>query len=432
MTLFWIVCAVLLLVALPFLVLPLWRGAGKNDTGNNDDEVLRDAANLEILRDQSAELEADLRNGLLTQDAYEQGKRELQARLLEEVKNTEPSARKPHNPARTLAVVLAVLLPLFSVSLYLALGNTKGLLPQESVGLAEGSGAINSAAKLQELEGKLKQQPENPDGWLLLARSYSNMQRFPDAMRAYEQLLKLVPNEAQLWANYADVYAMNNRSLLGEPAKLIDKALELDGNNFLALALSGSAAMERGDYTAAIAHWTKLVDLLPPDHPELQMIRDSIKQARQSLAMQSGGKDKLHQLPAGHAPPAGQTPQKAAADAAEAIAGGVSLSPELAGKAAPTDTVFILARGARDAQGKKMLLAVLRKQVKDLPLQFAFDDSMTMQPQAKLSNFEQIEVVVRVSKTGNPIAQPGDLQGTAGAVKPGTRGLSSLIDSVVQ
>ncbi len=425
MTLFWIVCAVLLLVALPFVVLPLWRGAGKGNADSNN-EVLRDAANLEILRDQSAELEADLRNGLLTQDAYEQGKRELQARLLEEVKNTEPSAKKPRNPAKALAVALAVMLPLFSVSLYLVLGNTKGLLPQESVGMAEGSGAINSAAKLQELEGKLKQQPENPDGWLLLARSYSNMQRFPDAMRAYEQLLKLVPGEAQLWASYADVYAMNNRSLLGEPAKFIDKALELDSNNFLALALSGSAAMERGDYTAAIAHWTKLVDLLPTDHPELQMIRDSIKQARQTLAMQANGKESPGQLPAGH------PPQKPAADAAGAIAGAVSLSPELAGKVTPTDTVFIFARGARDAQGKAMLLVALRKQVKDLPLQFAFDDSMLMQPQMKLSGFKQIEVMARVSKTGNPIAQPGDLQGTAGAVKPGAKGLRIVIGSVVK
>src|SRR3990167_2093496 len=155
MTLFWIACAVLLMVALPFLVLPLWRSGGNN--AGNDNEIQRDAANLEILRDQSAELEADLRDGLLTQEAYEQGKRELQARLLEEVKNIEPSARKPRPPAKTLAVVLAVLLPLFSVSLYLVIGNTKALLPQENPGLAEGFGAINSEAKLQELEKKLQQ-----------------------------------------------------------------------------------------------------------------------------------------------------------------------------------------------------------------------------------------------------------------------------------
>lgn len=322
MTLFWIVCAVLLLVALPFVVLPLWRGTGNDHTAGSDDEVLRDAANLEILRDQSAELEADLRNGLLTRDAYEQGKRELQARLLEEVKSTEPSVKKPRNPAKALAVALAVLLPLFSVSLYLAVGNTDALLPQEEHGLAEGFGAINSEAKLQELEKKLQQQPENPDGWFLLATSYSKMGRFADAVRAYEQLVKLVPDAAQVWASYADVYAMNNnQSLLGEPTKFLDKALQLDGTNLLALALSGSAAMERGDYVAAITHWTKLVDLLPPDNAELQVIRNGIVQAREFLAQQPGGKEKLAQLPAGNAP------QKAAAGSAQAAGGGNPTKP---------------------------------------------------------------------------------------------------------
>ena len=422
MTLFWIVCAVLLLVALPFVALPLWRSAGNVD--RNDNEVLRDAANLEILRDQSAELESDLRNSLLTQEAYEQGKRELQARLLEEVKTTGQPVIKPRNPAKILAIVLVVLLPLFSASLYLVIGNTKALLPQENLGLAEGFVVIRSEAKLQELEKKLEQQPENPDGWLLLARSYSGMQRFPDAMRAYEKLLELVPGEAQLWADYADVYAMNNnQSLLGEPTNFLNKALDLNGNNLLALALSGSAAMERGDYVAAITHWTKLVNLLPPDNSELQILRDGIRQAREFLAMQPGGKEKLAQLPADN------TPQKAATSSMETIAGVVSLSPALAGKTVPTDTVFIF---ARDAQGKKALLAVLRKQVKDLPLQFAFDDSMAMQPQAKLSGSEQIEVVARVSKSGDPIAKPGDLQGMTGAIKPGTNGLSIVIDSMVQ
>lgn len=298
MTLFWIVCAVLLIVALPFVVLPLWRSSGGNDAGS-DNEIQRDAANLEILRDQSAELEADLRDGLLTQDAYEQGKRELQARLLEEVKITQRPTRPPRHPAKILAVVLAISLPLLSVPLYLTLGNTRVLLPQQDTGMAGEFGVIRSEAKLQELENKLAQQPENPDGWVVLARSYSELQRFPDAVRAYGQLVKLVPDEAQIWASYADVYAMtNNQSLLGEPTRFLNRALELDGNNTMALALSGSAAMERGDYAAAIAHWTKLVDLLPPDTPDLQMIRDGIQQARGFLAMQKGGKGKPAKAPA--------------------------------------------------------------------------------------------------------------------------------------
>ena len=282
MTLFWAICAVLLIVALPFVVLPLWRNT------SNKNDVLRDAANLEILRDQSTELEADLRNGLLTQDAYEQGKRELQARLLEEVGTNGQSVKLPHNPARMLAVVLAVLLPLFSVLLYNKIGNPNALM------FTGGSVNVSPEAALQELERRVAQQPEDPNNLVMLARAYSELKRFPDAGRAYGQLVKLVPEEAQVWAEYADVYAMiNNRSLRGEPTKFLDKALELDGNNVMALELAGAAAMERNDYVAAITLWQRLVGLLPPNAPETQAILGGIQHAQGMLAQQKGGKGKV-------------------------------------------------------------------------------------------------------------------------------------------
>jgi len=417
MILFWTLCAALLLVAALFVALPLWRKASSNN------DVLRDAANLGILRDQATELEVDLRNGLLTQDAYEQGKSELQSRLIEEVKITEQPARPPRNPAKVLAIVLAVMLPLFTVLLYLTLGNTEALTPQEAI-VADADGIIHSEEALQRLEKKVKRLSKNPTDWWMLARSYTELKRFPEAIKAYEHLVVLVPNEAQLWANYADVYAMaHGQTLQGEEvAKLLNKALELNANNTTALALSGSAAMERGDYATAITHWQTLIDQLEPDSPDIQVYRGGIKQASVLLAAQPGGKEKLAQLSSGKAP------EKAAANSAADITGNVSLSPALAGKVAPTDTVFILARAA---QGPKMPLAVLRKQVKDLPLQFTLDDSMAMQPQLKLSGFEQVVVVARVSKSGTPMAQPGDLQGLTGTIKPGIKGLNIVIDSVM-
>jgi len=417
MILFWTLCAALLLVAALFVALPLWRKASSNN------DVLRDAANLGILRDQATELEVDLRNGLLTQDAYEQGKSELQSRLIEEVKITEQPARPPRNPAKVLAIVLAVMLPLFTVLLYLTLGNTEALTPQEAI-VADADGIIHSEEALQRLEKKVKRLSKNPTDWWMLARSYTELKRFPEAIKAYEHLVVLVPNEAQLWANYADVYAMaHGQTLQGEEvAKLLNKALELNANNTTALALSGSAAMERGDYATAITHWQTLIDQLEPDSPDIQVYRGGIKQASVLLAAQPGGKEKLAQLSSGKAP------EKAAANSAADITGNVSLSPALAGKVAPTDTVFILARAA---QGPKMPLAVLRKQVKDLPLKFTLDDSMAMQPQLKLSGFEQVVVVARVSKSGTPMAQPGDLQGLTGTIKPGIKGLNIVIDSVM-
>ena len=417
MILFWIFCAALLLAAMLFIALPLWRNAASNN------DVLRDAANLGILRDQSAELEVDLRNGLLTQDAYEQGKRELQVRLMEEVKTTEQPVKPPRNPAKVLAIALVVLLPLLSVPLYITLGNTEALSPQEAI-VADADGIIHSEEALQRLEKKVKRLAKNPNDWWMLARSYTELKRFPEAVKAYEHLVVLVPNEAQLWANYADVYGMaHGQTLQGEEvAKLLNKALELDANNTTALALSGSAAMERADYATAITRWQTLIDQLEPGSQDIQVYRGGIKQASVLLAAQPGGKEKLAQLASGKAP------EKSAANSAAAITGKVSLSPALAGKVAPTDIVFILARAA---QGPKMPLAVLRKQVKDLPLKFTLDDSMAMQPQLKLSGFEQVVVVARVSKSGTPMAQSGDLQGLTESVKPGAKDLNVVIDSVM-
>ena len=406
----------MLLLAVLFAVLPLWR----KNTRTND--VLRDTANLEILRDQSTEMSADLAHGLLNQESFEQGQRELQTRLLEEVKTTQPVLVQ-RNPARILALVLVVLIPLSSVLLYLKLGSTKAFQPQQAeLSVADGFGIIRSETALQDLEKKLEKSPNNPDAWLQLGRSYSELKRFGDASRAYAQLVKLVPNEAQVWTDYADAYAMDHgQTLLGEPTKFLEKALQLDANNTTALALSGSAAMERGDYVAAITHWQKLVALLPPDYPDVQMIRDGVKQAREFLATQKGGKEKLAQLP--------RDPEPTKANAAQAITGKVSLSPGMLGKVVPTDTVFILARAV---EGPKMPLAVLRKQVKDLPLEFSLDDSMAMQPQLKLSGFDRVIVVARISKSGTPMAQPGDVQGLSATIKPGTKGLNIVIDSVVK
>jgi cytochrome c-type biogenesis protein CcmH len=284
MTLFWILCAVLLIVALAFVVWPLWRSSAKSN------DVLRDAANLEILRDQAAELEVDLNNSLLTQEAFEQGRRELQVRLLDEVKTTEVPVNTPRNPARVLAIMLAILVPVCSVSLYFVIGHPKAMLPQDQLASTGDFGVIRSDVALQELEAKLAKDPKNPDGWLVLGRSYAELQRYPEAVRAYKQLVALVPNEAQIWTNYADAMAMsNNQSLLGEPTKFIDKALSLDPENVTALALGGSAAMERGDYVAAVTHWQKLVSLLPPDYQDIQMIKDGLKQAREFLSKQKGG-----------------------------------------------------------------------------------------------------------------------------------------------
>lgn len=416
---FWIICALLLVLALLFIVLPLWRSKQKSNA------VERNAANLEIFRDQIAEMDADLRNGLLTQELYEQGKRELQSRVLDEAgDSSSTSTVVTRNPLKLLALVLSILLPLAAVGLYWQLGSPDAVLPQARQGSMEGFGGMRSEVAIRELEKKLADTPESPEGWYLLARSYAELGRFTDAAQAYDKLTRLVPNDAQLWADYADVLAMaHEQSLAGEPTRLLNKALGLDPGNGKALALSGSAAMERGDYAMAVRYWEDLLKLIPPDTEDAKMVEGGIQQARAFLQIKNGKTPApLQRAPA-------QDQPAAATGGKERISGTVSLSDALKSQASPDDTLFVLVRAA---EGPKMPLAIIRKQVRDLPLKFELDDSMAMSPQMKMSNFEQMVVVARISKSGNAMPQPGDMQGLSATLKPGSRGVKLNIDSVVK
>ncbi len=413
MTTFWIICALLLLVAVLFVGVPLWRGTSRNNA------VVRDAANLEIYRDQIAEMDADLRNGLLTPELYEQGKRELEARLLDEVhlvgQSVQPAQR---HPLKVLTIVLALVLPLASVGLYLKLGNPDAFLPQGT--RADGfGGAVHTEAALSALEEKAAKNPNDADVLLMLARSYAEFGRYADAARTYDSLTKLFPNEPMLWTDYADALAMAHNSLLGAPTKLLERALMIEPNYPKALALSGTAAMERGDFAAAIGHWENLLKQITPGTEDARMIEQGLAQARQLLAHSKGGK----------APRALDQPVSKAAAGKERISGTVTLSDALRNKADPNDTLFVLARAA---QGPKMPLAVLRKQVKDLPLHFSLDDSMAMAPDMKMSNFDRVVVVARISKSGNAMPRSGDLQGMSTPLALGSRDVKIDIDQQVQ
>ena len=118
-----------------------------------------------------------------------------------------------------------------------------------------------------------------------------------------------------------------------------------------------------------------------------------------------------------------------AAAGVNGVSGRVSLSAALAKQASPDDTVFVFARAA---QGPRMPLAIVRKQVKDLPFDFTLDDSTAMSPQMKLSNFQQVVVGARISKSGNAMPQPGDLQGISSTVSLGATGLKIEIGEVVK
>jgi len=289
------------------------------------------------------------------------------------------------------------------------------------------AGAAGGQPALQQIEamvGKLaewmKANPDDAEGWMMLARSYAVLGRFAEAIPAYAHAAELQPDNASLLADYADAVAApeqtanNPRSLA-----LIERALTADPNHFKALALAGSAAFDRGEYTVAIAYWQKIADQLPPGSELAPRVQSMIADAREKLGA-AGAATPL----AAATPPASATK----ATTGTSVTGTVTLDPALAAQAAPGDSVFVFARAAA---GSRMPLAVQRAQVKDLPLAFRLDDSMAMAPGMTLSSATQLTVGARISKSGTAIAQPGDLAGETTGIKPGASDVAIRIGTVV-
>lgn len=422
MTTFLIVAALLTAGALLFVLPTLLRAAPAGPAHARHDEV-----NLTVLRDQLRELDADLAAGAISAAAYQGARGELERRVAEDV---QPGAAPIGAATRQgkIAGALALALPALAAALYLQIGTRAGLDPallnapaQQEQGHAVTDEQI--ADMVQGLAKRLAEHPDDAEGWSMLARSYNAMGRFAEASSAFARLAQLLPQDANVLADYADALAMaQNKTLLGEPERLVERALAADPNNIKALALSGSGAFERRDFARAVVQWEKILALVAPDSEIARSTAGSIEQAR---ALAGGSAAPAQAAPAApvQAAPAAQA---AAPGAGPATAGTVELDPALRAKVADSDTVFIYARAA---QGPRFPLAVLRKQVKDLPLRFALDDTMSMVPNAKLSNFPQVVVGARISKSGDATAQAGDLEGATDPVAPGAQGLTIVINS---
>lgn len=261
------------------------------------------------------------------------------------------------------------------------------------------------AAMVDKLATRLKERPEDAEGWTMLARSYAVLNRFPEALPAYRHALELQPKNAGLLADYADtVAAANGGTQNAESLALIDRSLAIDPNQPKALALAGTIAFDRGDYATAAKQWQKIADALPPESEFHQQVVANIDEARRRGGLSAATTSTRSPTSSGH----------------EALTGTVTIAPSLAAQAAPNDTVFVYAH----AESGRMPLAVQRATVKDLPITFKLDDSMAMTPTMKLSDMKRVIVAARVSKSGNAITQPGDLLGESKPIAPGTSGIS--------
>jgi len=410
MIVFWLVAGALVMIAILALVLPLLgRGGGSKP-------VVGSEVNLSVYRDQLRELEADRAAGTLDDIQYQNARTDLEARVLEDSSVTEDSSKLAASAkwSRTSIVAAVTMVPLLAVSLYFLLGTPAGLeskIPTASVDEAHPATPEQFEAMVTWLAERLKAEPDNADGWVMLARSYVALNRYQDASIAYSRAVALQPNNAFVLADYADILAMLKQTLQGEPEKMIQRALQVDPVNLKALSLAGSAAFERKDYQGAISSWQKILGLIPADSPVVSSIKGSIAEARGLAAHPSAGSVASTAAPS------------KAVDGS--VSGTISLDPALKTQVAETDTVFVFARAVEG--GRKPPLAVLRKTVKDLPLVFTLDDSMAMVPGLNLSSEAKVIVGARISKSGKIVANSGDLEGLSKPVNNNQKGVVIVI-----
>jgi cytochrome c-type biogenesis protein CcmH len=424
---FVLIAVAMVAAALAWILVPLLsRGKAEG--------IAREASNVAILRDQLRELDADLATGTMPREHYEQAKRELEQRVIEESKAAANVAKAPSQSAAWTAAILGGTIPIAALLLYVALGNHDAFAPTAARTAKAGAEHEVTPQQIEEmaakLAAKLDREPDNVDGWVMLARTYYALNRHADAARAFDRAVALVPDNAELLADYADSVAASQGGLRGKALELVERALKADPTHWKALALAGTAAFERKDYKQAVTYWERMKATVPSGSPIAGSIDGSIAEARELGGLKSGQAPAAAPMAAARAAKEGAKAPPATAVtppmlAGATIAGTVAIAPALAAKAAPTDTVYIFARAA---EGPKMPLAILKKQVKDLPVTFKLDDSMAMTPDFALSKFPSVIVGARVSKSGSASPQSGDLEGLSPTVKVGATGLAVLID----
>lgn len=403
---------------------------------------------IATLRQQLQQLKTRHEQGTLEDSAYAAAKAPLERKLLDHVMAQPGGTATPVNipaprPSWNLVGLLSVATLALSITGYLGFGSPglpsagpPGSRPAESAQAPHAMDEEQFAGAVEKLVERLKSEPENADGWAMLARSYVRMGRHADAVPAFEKAVLLVGDDPRLLVDFADALAMNNgRVLEGEPMKLVARALKADPDNAKGLALAGTDAFNRKDYATSVRQWERLAKVAPVDSAFLPQLQSSIDEARSLAGMPAGPRLVLAAPPATLAAAAAQdaapSPAPGASSAAGAalVTGTVRLTPALAQQAKPDDVVFIF---ARPAEGSRMPLAILRHQVKDLPVSFRLDDSMAMSPAMKMSQFPKVVVSARISKNGQAAPSAGDLSGQTAPVANTATGLVVEINEVVK
>ncbi len=371
---FWLSAGLLLLAALAFLLIPLLRG--RKAQAEED----RTALNVTLYQERVEELEGEHQAGILSAAQLQAGRDDAARELLTDTAGAEVGG-KVGVLGRKVPLAAALLMPLLGYGLYMHWGAIDAV--ERARTFAAQPQSIEEMTV--RLEASVKDNPESAEGWYFLGRTYMAQERAGEAAKAFERAVGIAGREPELLGQWAQaLYFAGNKQWTEQLQALTDEALKADPAEATSLGLLGIAAYESARFEEAIGFWERLVAVLPEQDPSRQAIQGGIARAREQLD-----------------PQAVTAPAPPAVTNAPGLTVKVDLAAALRDKVQPSDSVFIFARAT---SGPPMPLAVKRLTVADLPAEVSLSDSDAMMPQLKLSGFAQVQLVARISRSGNATA----------------------------
>ena len=385
---FWLVVVLLIFVGLVFVLYPLIFPNKKRVT------ISRVEMNKTLYRGKVEDLQADLDKNLLDQEEYDQAVVDLKQTLLQDAAQEESSETRTGSNA-IIALLVMVALPVIALLMYHSVstgGFTNEISPQAQ---AVNNQVQSIESSIASLEAKLKDKPDSVEGWRMLGQSYFVIKKYHEARQAYLKALKLVnQSDPELLVLTAEASAFANGEKFADYEKtLLNKALSINPKDERGLWYSGYAYYTNSDFPKAVEYWTTLLSLVPGDRKD---VRSSLLKFL-SDARSRAGMEELEEPE--------QIAQKDSGNT-RSINVSVSLNEKVNQKAESGDTLFIYARAV---DGPKMPLSLARLTVSNLPAKVTLKKEMAMMPNMNIYTFEKVEVLARVSKSGQAITQKGDL-----------------------
>ena len=409
MTLFLLSASSLLLISIIVIIRTLMN--------KNNEKINSNQNSIDIYNQKLKEINFDIENHLITKSEANNAIEELEYSLIKDNKNTDILDSKLYfsnlKSKKTISIILLLVIPVFVISVYSFIGAPNSI--EKLVLVSDLKNTKNDSEKLVSVEQMLKRverrlldDPNNSDDWLMLANSYVVLKRYPEAIRALENLYRLKGDDPSLLFRYADVLAMANSGIFaGKPSELIKKALQLDPQNTMGLWLAGLVAYEEGEVKKAINYWENVLPKLEIGSEEEKNIRKYIEFAKENnnISIQNNGSITQEKIE-------------------YSLKLSIELSPNFT-NVNKNKVVFIYAKPINSPNN--MPIIVLRKTVADLPLLVEMNDSMSMLPSNKLSDYKSVQVSARISNSGNAKSEKGDLIGIIESMSTTSKNITKLI-----